>query len=369
MFRYLSPIDTHIHMRWKEYNDFNYNGMNFMALAFRDSMASGLSGILEMPNTTPQLTEEEIINERIILADKMNPSPETLYHGIYGGITNDLEQVGRIAILAQKSIESNGRIKGLKKYCAHSTGNMGVRDLETQKKVWARIASVGYNGNVSCHLEADDCYTGNFDYRNPISHSEKQNPESELVQAERQIRNARDSIFTGTFISAHTSNPATVDYLISERGNVPFEIAIEMNFHHTLLNTEDYKIHGNGVKVNPPIRDRKLQEGNLEHVVKGNVDIIGTDHAGHDPNKKFDPDNENPPSGIPELLAWPIGIAAFKKHGASEELIQKITFHNANRIFFDGKLKPRIVEVEYNPELWKAYGYNPFSRIEQGLGL
>src|SRR3989344_4341591 len=107
MFKYLSPIDTHIHMRWHEYKDFNYNGMNFMALAFRDSMVSGLRALIEMPNTTPQLTEEEIINERIILANEINPYPENHYHGIYGGITNDLEQVERVAILAQKSIESN----------------------------------------------------------------------------------------------------------------------------------------------------------------------------------------------------------------------------------------------------------------------
>ena len=366
--RYLSPIDSHVHLRWEE-SKYIFNGMNFLQLGLRDAHAVGLAAMVEMPNTTPNLTSQKTIEERIAHLDSNNSSD--IYIGIYGGATNDADQIREIAKLAKQSRKSYGRVKGLKIYFAHSTGNMGITEEEKQKVFWEQIKSAGFAGNVICHLEDECKYTGEFDYRNPASHSLRQTPESELSQAEKQIRNAKDYGFTGTLISAHTSNPDTIDYLLKESktGNLPFNIVTEMTLHHMLLNTDDYSVHGNGVKMNPPLRSREMQERNLEHVLKGNVTMIGTDHAPHDPSRKLDPSNKSPPSGIPGILAWPLGIAVLKKHGIDREVLKRIIFGNANEILFRGKLNPFEVEVKYNPELWAAYGYNPFSRIEQDLGL
>lgn len=363
--KYLSPIDTHVHFRGEEYKYHTYNGMSFMGLGFWDAADAKVIAVIDMPNPTPNLITQEEIDKRIKFVDGVNPSVN-IHYAVYGGITNDLEQVEKIVVFAKQSRESRGRVVGLKIYNAHSTGEMGIIDLDKQKRIWEIISSVGYEGPVSNHLEAEDKYIGEFDYLNPISHPLRQNPESELVQAERQIRNARDAGFEGTFVSAHTSNPDTIDYLISERTKVPFQIAIEMTWHHMLLNTNDYAIHRNRVKMNPPLRSSEMQQRNLEHMLRGNVDVIGTDHAPHPVEKK---DSANPPSGIPAIPFWPLGIAVLRKHRINENLLHEITFKNANRIFFNEMLKPRGVEVEYNSGLWGAYGWNPFSRIEQEVGI
>ena len=43
--------------------------------------------------------------------------------------------------------------------------------------------------------------------------------------------------------------------------------------------------------------------------------------------------------------------------------IEKLIFTTANHIS-NLNLSPHIVDIPYRPELWEAYEYNPFSRID-----
>ena len=250
-----------------------------------------------------------------------------------------------------------------KTFYTHSIGNMGILDEDIQREIWKIKGELGYRGVSIGHFEDEKAFTGIFNPEFPVIHSKFQNPESELIQVQRQIRNARNSKFEGTFYIAHVSNPATIDYIESERKKqLGFRIVIESTFHHPFLNWEDYKIHGNRVKMNPPLRAKEMQERLLEYLLAGKVDIIGTDHAPHPLERKDDP--EKPASGISAILFWPKGIELLKKAGMKEDKLQETTFYNANTLFFNGKLKPTLVDIEYNPELWERYGYNPFSRID-----
>ncbi len=177
---------------------------------------------------------------------------------------------------------------------------------------------------------------------------------------EQQIKNAFDTNFQGIFYIAHVSNPETVEFIERERKKLSFEVILEVTFHHMFLNTEDYKIHRNRIKINPPLRKKELQEKILEYVLQGSIDIIGTDHAPHPIERK---DSNDPPSGIPALPFWPGGIELLLRLGISRQRLEDITFNNANRIFKLG-LIPEVVEVTYDPSLWEAYSYNPFSRLK-----
>jgi len=103
-----------------------------------------------------------------------------------------------------------------------------------------------------------------------------------------------------------------------------------------------------------------LQHDLLGMVLNGRIDVIGTDHAPHPVEKKT---SDTPASGIPALPFWPKGIQTLMECGIKEHLLRKITFDTANRLFYDGKLKPFEVEVQYNPSLFNKYGWNPFSRL------
>lgn len=353
MISYIRPIDPHVHLRGTEYPNHN-----FLDLGFRDAQNVGLAAMLEQPNPTPWLTNTEAIEKRLFQAS-IYTYPFDIIHGIHIGLTNNLEQVR--SALESVMERKNGLISD-KTFYVHSTGNMGILDSDFQRKIWELKGKMNYRGVSIGHFEDEKYFIGSFDHLKPESHSNRQNPISELVQVENQIRNARDMKFQGIFYIAHVSGVQTIEYIEREKAKLPFEVIKEITFHHMFLNSDDdYEIHGNRVKMNPPIRSRKTQEKLLEYVLAGKFDVIGTDHAPHPLERK---DSNEPPSGIPALPFWPKGIELLRKEGIDEYLLEKLIFHNANKIFKLG-LTPRRIDAEYNPALWDAYGYNPFSRIDK----
>jgi dihydroorotase len=345
---YASPIDPHVHLRGTEYET------DFLSLGFKHAKEVDLCAVLEQPNPTPNLTGDHIIAQRLSQAYDVKGE---IFHGIHIGITTDLDQVTN----ALFSVQRSNLVTADKTFYVHSTGNMGILDEDVQKEIWKIKGNMGYKGVSIGHFEAEDVFTEEFDPSDPLTHSLYQNPEAELEQVKRQIKNAYDNNFQGTFYIAHVSNHETIDYILSVEDKLGFEVVTEATFHHMFLNWMDYAHHGNRVKMNPPLRSSGMQERLLEHVLNGNIDIIGTDHAPHPVEKKDDP--ENPASGIQAIPFWPKGIELLRGYGINEGLLEDITFNNANRVFGLG-LDKKMTSVEYNPTLWEAYGYNPFSRID-----
>ena len=45
-----------------------------------------------------------------------------------------------------------------------------------------------------------------------------------------------------------------------------------------------------------------------------------------------------------------------------------MTFGVSNNFYFNGKLEPREVDVDYREERWiQRYGFNPFARVDGTL--
>lgn len=370
MVAYVRPIDPHVHLRGQEYPK------DFLGQGLSDAVTVGLSALLEMPNPVPQLTTEKIIGDRIQQVDSKKQSIRGLFHGINIGLTNDLNQV-RAAL---ELVGTHPRVTADKTFYTHSTGNMGILDEQIQRDIWKLKAEIGYRGVSMGHFEDEKQFTGEFDPANPISHSWCQNEAAELIQVDRQLGFAVDSGFEGTFYVCHISNPETVDLLQRETNkDRKFRIIKECTFHHIFLNYGDYSVHGNRVKMNPPIRSEDHQQALLRRVIDGKIDILGTDHAGHPVEAK---DSDNPPSGIPALLFWPRAIELLREEGIQEELLEDITFNNANELF--GLNRPRELFEYVKPEpkkygryfnhfdrereqlgLWEFYGFNPFSNKEE----
>jgi dihydroorotase-like cyclic amidohydrolase len=372
--KFVSPIDPHVHLRGEEYD------IPYAKYAFDDARACGLRALYEMPNPKPWLTDENTVKDRLraighdITHDKNCPAMADakdgfddirnctcpkVYHGVNIGLTNDRNQVLHALTLIMKRRFGDSVVAD-KTFYTHSTGNMGILDEDYQVEVW-RTKAIGYRGISMGHFEDEKCYIGKFDPANPQSHSEHQNHVAEIVQVERQFRNAVDAKFEGTFYVCHISNPDTIDWLEKRMNKVKFRVVREVTFHHMFLNYDDYKIHGNRVKMNPPLRDQKMQEQLLGRVVSGKVEVIGTDHAPHPLFRKDDP--KSPMSGVPAIPFWPKGIELLRKFGIKENVLRDVTFGYINNLF-KLNLRPVEVDVEYQPSLWDKYGYNPFSRIE-----
>lgn len=345
--QYVSPIDPHVHLRGEEYTK------DWENLAFRDAAAVGLCHMLEMPNCKPFLTSTEACERRV---RKLGYS--TTRHGINIGLTTDLGQVHQALLLV---MNRQIRVAADKIFYTHSTGNMGICDPKDQEAIWKLKGEMGYNGVSMGHFEDETLWKEPFDPKRPFTHSERQNEASELNQVMRQLRWAYDYNFQGTFYICHVSSPDTVDMVVQQRHLFSFRIVLEATWHHIFLNYEDYFVHGNRVKMNPPLRERAQQKKLLAAVHQGKIDVIGSDHAPHPLERKDDP--ENPASGIPALPFWPKGIELLRDGGIMDRLLEAITYRNANIIFRLG-LPRQLVDKEYNPVLWEAYGFNPFARVD-----
>lgn len=347
MTKYLAPIDPHVHLRGEEY------AQDYFTLAFEQASRVGLCGMFEMPNPLPQLTTVDLVSRRMARARDLH-SP--VRHGVHIGLTEDLAQV-RAAFSA--IMQRKAGLVSAKIYFVHSTGLMGIIDPAYQRQLWKEAAGMGFRGIILGHFEDEAEFAIGFDASNPVTHSQRQNPEAEALQVERQLRNAYDAGYDGTFWICHVSNPATVDLVRSSR--FPFRIVLEASWHHLFLNFEDYGLHGNRVKMNPPLRSRAMQEALLERALSDHFDVLGSDHAPHPLDRKDH--SVTPASGIPAIPFWPKGIELLRSHGMPESMLRGLLFEDANEIL-QLELPAREVEGEYDPTMWDAYGYNPFSRVD-----
>jgi len=359
--KYTSPIDPHVHLRWTEYADHE-----FTRWAYLDAQAVGLAAFMEMPNTTPALTDALAFTNRLVgLGPTMSgvaretgkPLPQ--YHAHIGLTGTVSEVVDALRWARDEEISA-------KMFCCHSTGNMGLLDESQRENVWRVAAEVGYEEAIVVHAEDHTCFGLDpegldFDPADPLSHALYRNETAESVAALEQVRHARKHGFLGTIVFAHTSSPDMVEMVRNElRPTDTFAVKFEVTWHHLFLNIEDdYPLHGNRVKMNPPLRSKRSQERLWDMLFDGRVDFIGTDHAPHPVARKDDP--EAPASGIPAIPFWPKGIELLRQDGMNEALLRRVTFANAATTF-GLEVQPFEVETEYDPSRWEKYGWNPFSR-------
>lgn len=349
--KYLAPFDPHVHLRGTEYRE------DFYALAQRDAAAVGLSGMAEMPNCQPVLDTVEVLTDRRLRGDKAKVPVHC-----HAGITAD--PCRAVDMLLQ--LKSSLWRRSDKIFYTHSTGNLGILDKDYQDWLWRFKAKIDYRGVSLGHFEDADKFVGVFDPGRPESHSEHQPPEAETACVERQIRSAVDAGFRGTMYICHVSSPDTVRLVrkhLTNPQHVNFSIVMEATFHHIFLNVEDdYPIHGNLLRCNPPIRLKKIQEELLNMLLAGNIQVIGTDHAPHPLSCKCN--TSFPACGLPVLPFWPKGIEKLRALGVLRVNMDWIISTLAHQMFTRYVPPASEVDCTYDPSLWDAYGFNPFSRVD-----
>ncbi len=87
-------IDPHVHLR-----DWEQREKETVAHGLMVALRAGLDGVFEMPNTAPPLISRGTIEERLQLADEVRKGlPGEIFHGLYGGITPDVDQIHEVVI-------------------------------------------------------------------------------------------------------------------------------------------------------------------------------------------------------------------------------------------------------------------------------
>ena len=263
---YLLPgaIDEHVHFR-----DPGLTHKADITTESHAAAAGGVTSIMDMPNTNPQTTTLEALDEKLaLLAEK-----SSVNFSCYFGATNN-----NYPLFSQLN---KSRVCGVKLFMGSSTGNMLVDRMASLRNIFG-----GTDLLIAAHCEDQGIIKENTDkYKkeygddvplalHPIIRSEEACYRSSAlaVQLARET-NAR----------LHIMHISTAKEL-SLFSNAPLSqkrITAEACVSHLLFTEEDYRTLGARIKCNPAIKTAEDRKALQEAVNSGLIDAIATDHAPH----------------------------------------------------------------------------------------
>lgn len=287
-------IDVHVHFREPGLTE-----KADIATETRAAIAGGVTSFMDMPNTIPNATTLERLEEKYAIASKKSLANYSFY---LGASADNLEEIKKA---------DPSRICGLKLFMGSSTGNMTVGDTDTLELIFRESPLL-----ISVHAEDDDLIHENLkvalehftDGIPPEAHPFIRNDEVCFRAAARAVALAEKY-----HARMHLAHLSTVKELALLRNDIPLKekrITGEVCVHHLWFDDNDYQTLGNLIKWNPAIKTDSDRTGLLRGVEENLIDLIATDHAPH-----LRPDKEKPytecPSGAPLIQHSLVAMMSF----------------------------------------------------------
>ena len=263
---YLIPgvIDDHVHFRDP--------GLTHKADILTESMAAAAGGVtsyMDMPNTNPQTTTLEALEDKF----KDAATKSIVNYSFYFGATNE-----NADLLAQ--LDKN-RVCGVKLFMGSSTGNMLVDQQDTLKHIFANAGML-----IATHCEDQQIISANTAlYKEKYGedpdvkyHPEIRNEEACYQSSALAVQLAKE---TGARLHIMHISTAKELELLANKAIEEKNITAEACVSHLFFCDEDYETFGTRIKCNPAIKSKADRDA-LRQALTGNlIDVIGTDHAPH----------------------------------------------------------------------------------------
>ncbi len=288
----------------------------------RAAVAGGITTFIEMPNTVPQATNQQLLQDKFNIAEKTSFAN---YSFMFGGTNDNLEEL----------LKTDPKtVAGIKLFLGSSTGNMLVDNLEVLEKIFSSTKLI-----ISVHCEDEETIKKNtaehkaqYGEHIPIElHPVIRSEEACYLSSSRAIELAKK---TGARL--HVFHVSTAKETTLFRNDIPLEekqITSEVCVHHLWFSDQDYKEKGTHIKWNPAVKTAADRQGLWKALLDDRLDIIATDHAPHTLEEKSN-SYLKAPSGGPlvqhALLALLEKVS--KKVISIEKLVEKAC-HNPAIIF------------------------------------
>ncbi len=311
-------IDPHVHCR-----DGKQSYKSTIAEVFAIATSQGIETIFDMPNTDPPILREIDVKNRLTLV----PKERRKNYFLYMGLASDPKQIKE----AVNTYNAYPEIIGFKLYAGQSTGNLGVVNEESQKKVYGVLAGLHYKGVLAVHCEKESFFKPIlWNPIKPITHAESRPEIAELESVKDQIHFAKESEFKGTIHICHISSPDAV--MLVDKARASLNITCGVTPHHLLWDESKLKAKdGLLYKMNPPLRCKASVITLRKLLVDAKIDWIETDHAPHTKVEKMSPPYA---SGYPSLTLYKELVTKhLQDWGASSHLIKKMTHDNIIKAF------------------------------------
>lgn len=295
-------IDPHVHFR-----DGEQAAKETLVHAMEVAALCGFKGFFDMPNTSPPLTDEKAILERLAKGERV--AQGGLFYGVYGGVTTDSNQVRELVRLHKTLFP---RLVGLKMYAGHSTGNMGIIGKEQQREVYETLSSAGYRGLLALHCEKEELL------KEGLPHPLARPPEAEIESIRDQLELAQKSGFGGTLHICHISTKASLD-LVKQAKKRGQKVSCGVTPHHLLLNKDLFSEKDNLLKMNPPLRGEDERLALFEALLEGSIDWVESDHAPHTLQ-----DKAAGAAGIPGFAGMLLLLKRLTEAGVSQSQLERL---------------------------------------------
>ena len=276
-------IDDHVHFREP--------GLTQKADIESESRAAAYGGVtsyFDMPNTIPQTTTLQALEEKYLLAKEKSH----VNYSFFFGATND-----NTSLFPQLDIH---RIPGIKLFMGSSTGNMLVDRRSVLEEIFRTaplpvMAHCEDTGIINRNMvEAKVRYGEDPD----VSHHPEIRSEEACLESSRLAVELARKYHTRLHI-AHLTTAKELELLdeglgskvedLKSKGNHKDQsskfkdqsITAEATVSHLYFCDEDYSTLGTLIKCNPAIKTKSDREALRRALNDGRITVIGTDHAPH----------------------------------------------------------------------------------------
>ena len=293
-----------------------------IATESKAAVAGGITSFIEMPNTNPQATTQDLLEDKFKIAAKDSYAN---YSFMFGGTNNNLEEL----------LKTNPKnVAGIKLFLGSSTGNMLVDNEVVLEKIFSSTKML-----ISVHCEDEATIRKNMEHYTSIYgddiplkyHPIIRSEEACYLSSSRAIELAKK---TGARL--HIFHLSTEKETHLFRNDIPIEekqITAEVCVHHLWFSDEDYDEKGTLIKWNPAVKTANDREGLWKALLDDRIDVIATDHAPHTIEEKNNVYTKAP-SGGPLVQHALNAILEKVKEGkiSIEKAVEKMC-HNPAKIF------------------------------------
>jgi dihydroorotase len=257
-------IDDHVHFREP--------GLTRKADIESESRAAAFGGVtsyFEMPNTNPQTTTLEALEDKFALGAQKS---HVNYSFFFGATNDNVDSFDRLDV---------HRIPGIKLFMGSSTGNMLVDKYESLQQIFVKAKKLGLP--VMTHCEDTDIINRNMAaYQKKYGedpdvkfHPEIRSAEACYESSSLAVKLAKES---GAHLHiAHVTTARELEFFGKDE-NITGEAVIA----HLYFSDEDYADKKAFIKCNPAIKTVKDRQALREALADGRISVVGTDHAPHE---------------------------------------------------------------------------------------
>jgi dihydroorotase len=338
-----------------------------IATESKAAVAGGITSFIEMPNTVPQATTQELLEDKFKIAAKTSYAN---YSFMFGGTNDNLEEL----------LKTNPKnVAGIKLFLGSSTGNMLVDNEEVLEKIFSSTKMI-----ISVHCEDEatirkntEHYKGIYGDDIPIKyHPIIRSEEACYLSSSKAIELAKK---TGARLHIfHLSTAKETDLF---RNDIPLEekqITAEVCVHHLWFSDKDYDEKGTHIKWNPAVKTSEDRADLWKALLDDRIDIIATDHAPHTLDEKANVYTKAP-SGGPLVQHAVLAILEKVKENvlSIEKAVEKMC-HNPAKIFKVEKrgfikegyyadlvlVDPNAAQTVSKENVLYKCGWSPFEGVE-----